>query len=696
MSSKQFSAGIFKATPESDYRLSFFCNMQWAYLAVTILVILHNWFVRNDMLAVSMGVFSQTLIIANIILARRGYLTIALLVSILLYYSRVAIIPLHVGSMYCGAILFMVCNHFVVEYAARAIWLRALNLLVFVISVICLLQVNASLPNDGYVGSSEHIFMEILYSMLGLIVIFCIHIFYTFSSLRYEERLQDSNYVLQQITNANPYLLFIQDLNEKIAFANKSMIEKFGGKLQDYQGNRLEKFIPNTALLAKVKQLTRAVSMTHYTAHVKEVNLMWKGKSHYFDITQQPIFNAKEELVNLLTVGIDITEYKQTLQELKQQRAMLKGVFNSSTNGMLVLDKLGHLIVFNTTSARTYRKFFGLELKKGLHYTHFTPTKNIEECEIALHHTLNGKLSSLETQHVHTKVHYMKHSFIPAKLEDGTIFGTIVIQRDITQRKEEEIHLLQLLERAQESDKVKSAFIANISHEIRTPMNGILGFSELMLSSDFTNDEKREYADIINKNCQHLMQIVDGLLDVAKLEQGENSVEVSSFDLHTLLGEVKQLFLPSAAQKGLLLRLVLSAENPCYIDSDAKKIRQILTNLLSNAIKFTSEGFVELSCMIEADKLVFRVKDTGVGIPREKQAAIFERFQQAQVGYERNYGGTGLGLAICKGFANLLGGDISVESIPNKGSVFTLVLDYKPSATHANDSEDNQVQYGLK
>lgn len=402
--------------------------------------------------------------------------------------------------------------------------------------------------------------------------------------------------------------------------------------------------------------------------------------------------------------GVTVKNYEakilKSTQYLNEQTAMLNGVFDSTLDGILVFDKEEKLVAFNKVSEQNFRNFFRKNLQTNSTFRDFIPPSFQEDHQLLVRQALEGMAVAVESKISYKKQdYYFKFVHAPALDKQENIFGSILIIKNVTRRKNQEIQLKNLLQKAQESDRLKSAFIANISHEIRTPMNGILGFSELLLTTDPQAEEKQEYANIINDNCQHLMQIVDDLLDIAKIETGAANLHISSFHLLSFLRQLYFLFSPIAQKKGI--EFILSPHHfsdDVYIVSDKKKLRQILTNLLSNAIKFTKEGSVILSCVIEEEEFVFMVKDTGVGIPEEKKELVFERFQQAEIGYERGYDGTGLGLSISKGFTELLGGMLYFESEHKKGTHFYLKLPYK---THLNKSpktifEANSSEVSLK
>ncbi len=236
---------------------------------------------------------------------------------------------------------------------------------------------------------------------------------------------------------------------------------------------------------------------------------------------------------------------------------------------------------------------------------------------------------------------------------------------------------------AEEADLLKSNFLANMSHEIRTPMNGILGFAQLMQSLDENDTEKQaRYLDIITHNGVMLVNLIDDIIDLAKIEAGQlalNKTQVNIddiiFDLYTFFNEIKY----KQEKEHISIRILnLNDDENNIFFTDGMRIRQIMSNLISNALKFTEEGLVEFGYLNHKNdrKLRFYVKDTGIGIPKDKLGIIFDRFRQVEEGSTRKYGGTGIGLFISKHLVKMLGGEIWVETETNKGSTFYFDLPY--------------------
>jgi PAS domain S-box-containing protein len=287
---------------------------------------------------------------------------------------------------------------------------------------------------------------------------------------------------------------------------------------------------------------------------------------------------------------------------------------------------------------------------------------------------------------------------VPIIGANGEILGSAGIGRDVTERRrnaeeldrhrkqletlvaERTAQLAAAMQAAEAANRAKSAFLANMSHEIRTPMNGVVGMIQLLAGTPLS-DEQREFANAADESAKSLLAIIDDVLDLSKIEAGRVEIEAVDFDLHSIVEQTASTFGARAREKALEFACVVEPGTPRYVRGDPLRLRQVLGNLVSNAIKFTSRGTVALSArpLASADGRVevrFEVRDSGIGIPADKLAALFTPFTQADVSTTRRFGGTGLGLSICKRLVELMGGTIGVESAEGKGSLFGFTLSF--------------------
>jgi len=271
-------------------------------------------------------------------------------------------------------------------------------------------------------------------------------------------------------------------------------------------------------------------------------------------------------------------------------------------------------------------------------------------------------------------------SKVPLRNDLGEVVGVVGIARDITDRKQNEIALEEAIKVAESANQAKSIFLANMSHEIRTPMNAIMGFSQLLLRDSALSAQQKQYLSTINRSGEHLLALINDILEISKIEAGRTILKSTDFDLPGLIQDIVTMFRVRTDAKYLQFLVEMSENIPHYVTADESKLRQILINLLGNAVKFTSQGGIAMRVNAarrneDLWRLVIEVEDSGPGIASEEMGMLFQVFQQAAAGLSS--GGTGLGLAISQRFAHMMDGEITVTSTLGVGSCFRLEVDLK-------------------
>lgn len=272
--------------------------------------------------------------------------------------------------------------------------------------------------------------------------------------------------------------------------------------------------------------------------------------------------------------------------------------------------------------------------------------------------------------------------------------ATFAIVRDITQQKQNQKDIKQALEKAKESDRLKSAFLANISHEIRTPMNGIMGFTHLLRKKDLNSEKYEEYLNVIERSSKRMLNLINDLMDISKIEANQVTIYNSPLNVDDLLNYLETFFLPECKAKNIKLKKV--GKSNMIIFGDKDKLEAIFINLIKNSIKFTNKGQIVFGYEKKYNSLKFFVEDTGIGIEKEKHDKIFSRFVQADNRISKPYEGAGLGLAICRAYVDLMGGELKLISEPGNGSYFYFNLpltqgdipDGKNSSSISSQSKD--------
>ena len=377
-----------------------------------------------------------------------------------------------------------------------------------------------------------------------------------------------------------------------------------------------------------------------------------------------------------IALAIDRRRHQDSLRSNQERQ---RRVFESSPDPMIVVNPNGLIHDYNSAFIEALNA--KPELVLGEKIFRFISSEHWRIAIRDFYKTWEeGYLKNLEYQVVRPD-----GSTFDAEVSSGAIYGPdgkpesmVLIIKDISERKEAERKILEAKYKAEESDKLKTAFLSNMSHEIRTPMNAIVGFSDLLLDEQLSPQERRDFIAQINQGADDLMRLIDDIIDIAKIEAGQVNVHIAECFIKELFKELHLMFLQNIRRSGKeQVKLTLKWDwplNELAIYTDPFRLKQILVNLLSNAVKFTEEGEIVLGLKEHTEGIYFYVKDSGIGIRQEKQKVIFDRFMQGHETKTKLYGGTGLGLAISKNLTEILGGMIGVNSKSGEGSTFWFVL----------------------
>ncbi len=402
-----------------------------------------------------------------------------------------------------------------------------------------------------------------------------------------------------------------------------------------------------------------------------------KGTMKYWDVSVAPILDATGKPARLISTSRDITERNQAEDALRRSELKFRSVTESANDAIIAADSRGNIISWNNGAKR----IFGYDEAEvmGSSLTILMPEiyREAHRRGIARYNTTGEEHVIGQTVELHGLrkdggEFPLELSLTSWKVGEENFYSGII--RDITERKQIEAELEQARDAALESARLKSEFLANMSHEIRTPMNGVIGMTGLLLGSDLSA-RQQEFTQAIESSADALLTIIDDILDFSKIEAGQLRFEKIDFDLQTTVEQTVELLAERAQTKGIEIASLVFADVPTALRGDPGRIRQVLTNLIGNAVKFTENGevVVNVTKQTETKKSTvvrFEVKDTGIGIAPETQRILFQAFTQADGSMTRKYGGTGLGLAISKQLAELMGGEIGVESALGKGSTF--------------------------
>lgn len=411
--------------------------------------------------------------------------------------------------------------------------------------------------------------------------------------------------------------------------------------------------------------------------------------SPVLEVLRRNLRNEKQA-EQIQTQAVELEAQTEALQEttiaMRQTNTMLNDILAAATEiGIIGTDMNGVITHFNSGAERllgwSADEVVGIE----------TPQRFLVSSDFSSEHsyvqmnndfemlvdTRSGEgASGKELSFVRKNGSHFQGSLItsPIHSENGETTGYLGILQDITLRQQMEQEMVQARNMAEEVSRMKSDFLANMSHEIRTPMNGIIGMAHLALNTEMT-PRQRDYLKKIQVSGQHLLRIINDILDISKIEAGKLSIEHTEFELESSLSNVVNLIAEKASEKGLELILDVASDVPIDVVGDSLRLGQVLINYANNALKFTDQGEISIIVRVREQTddevlLWFAVRDTGIGLTQEQIGRLFTAFTQADTTTTRKYGGTGLGLAISKRLAELMGGEVGVESVPGKGSTF--------------------------
>lgn len=456
----------------------------------------------------------------------------------------------------------------------------------------------------------------------------------------------------------------------RIAFGNHMLSEIFGYSREAIVGMEIAELIDGETRTA----FSQALS---HTGEPFEANgLRQDGSKVSVEVMRKVVQldDRKEETV----IFQDITKFKHVERELLRSEREYKKLFKDSKDGIYISSRDGHIVDANQATLDLFG--YSMDQLRHLHSEklYADPTDRLLfQQEIEKYGAVRDFAVSLKRKDG-SVIDCLLTSSVRLG-HDGTVVGYQGIIHDITSLKRTQ-ELKRAKELAEQSEKLKAQFLANMSHEVRTPMNAVFGMTNLLLQTSL-DASQREYVEFIKDSSEHLLVLVNDILDFSKIDAGKLEITEENFDLHDLINNLVTTLRFKVMQRDVTLNLDIG-DVPEVLRGDEVRLNQVLLNLLSNAVKFTEEGEIMLSARVlekneAAVKVSFQVRDTGIGIPKDKLEAVFGSFTQVMHGGHRKYQGTGLGLAITRRLVELMGGKITVESQVGKGTVFKVLLSFK-------------------
>ena len=472
------------------------------------------------------------------------------------------------------------------------------------------------------------------------------------------------------LTNSQGKYIFMSPSHERIL-----------GRGQELMGQSIFDFIhPDD--VQHVKN-TIAQSAATNSAQKLEYRYLHPEKAYiWIESTGKQYVDEKGSVLGLIT-SRDITRRKiDELELLKFSRAL-----EQSSAAIIITNIQGNIEYVNPSFCKStgYKLSEVLGKNPNITKSGYTNTEKYKELWTSL---LSGKSwkGTFKTKRKDGTFFFEAANISPVIDPSGKITNFIAIKEDITEQRRIRNELIKAKEEAEESNRLKTSFINNISHEIRTPLNGIIGFSELLVDENTSDEEKVEYLEILDASSERLLKTVSDIMEVSLLASGNKKHTLESFDLRALISEMEKTFDEICHKKNLHFELVLETNPLPYCFTDRSMLKKVLFELLSNAVKYTNTGFVRLSIKIEGKHLLLKVEDSGCGIPLSFQTKMFDYFSQLDASSNRTYEGSGLGLSIVKEMLNLLDGTIELQSVPNLGSQFSVKLPFDTRLKNHDES----------
>ncbi len=496
-----------------------------------------------------------------------------------------------------------------------------------------------------------------------------------------EHVFQQSHARFRSIIDSLGINLLLKDPQGRRIYANKMYLDRRNLKLSEVVG-RTDHDLFTADVADRYREDDRHVLATGSVLHKFEQNIDAHGAVNWIEIVKGPLLDADGVVNGVQILFWDASERKQAEIELEKERYLLRALLDNIPDSIYFKDKESRFVRISRSMAE---KFHLADPKAIIGKTDadvFTAqhADQARQNEIEIMRTGQPMVALVERETWPDQDDtWCSTTKMPLRDSAGAVVGTFGVSRDITELKRIEAELRVARDQADQANRSKSEFLANMSHEIRTPMNGVIGMGEL-LSETALDDQQRAFLLMMQKSAHSLLRILNDILDFSKIEAGKLEVEEIPFDLRACVGHAVKSQAARASQKSLELLLKIDADVPAYVVGDSGRLAQVVMNLVGNGIKFTDVG--EVSVWVSSGKggaVRFAVRDTGIGIAKEQQQAIFDAFTQADASTTRRFGGTGLGLAISSQLIGIMGGRMWVESELCKGATFHFDLPLRAS-----------------
>lgn len=515
-----------------------------------------------------------------------------------------------------------------------------------------------------------------------------------------EAALRESKERLQGIIESSGDWIWEVDANSIYTYASPRVMDLLGYAPEEVMGKTPFDFIPPPEVDRIRLEFENILKSEKSFANLENVNLHKEGRAVVLETSGVPFFDSAGKLLGYRGIDHDITDRRMAQEKILRQMELFSTAIDSLPYPFFVIDISDYSIEIANKAGCSANSGQG-KYCYSVSHNRDKPCEEPEHC-CPMKKVIESRLPVVVVHHHYDEKGNTRlceiHAF-PILNRQGKVIRIIEYSIDITEQKELEESLRIEKQRAEQADKLKSTFLANMSHEIRTPLNSIIGFTDLALSSDDLSGENREYLSKARQSSRLLLSLINDILDLSKIEAGQLEIEETACSLaevFRIVGFNAEAHIANRSKR-INLRQCLPDKININIICDPFRLEQIMNNLVSNAVKFTDEGFIEYGVSLKKEELLeFYVRDTGIGIPEEKQGTIFEPFRQAETTTARKYGGTGLGLAIVTKLVVLMGGKLNLHSIDGQGSTFYFTIPYRMAAEQKRDNAPEEQPAAAK
>jgi PAS domain S-box-containing protein len=480
----------------------------------------------------------------------------------------------------------------------------------------------------------------------------------------------------ENIISAMDEFLILLDMEGTILTVNKATLRSLQYKRKELEGKSVTALFPKDGKETDLyERILKKEIVTNHESGFKTKN----GLIVPIIYSSSPVEDKAGTAIGTVFIARDISERKKAEVALQESNSIYRNLIEKMPDGVYKTSHEGRVIEVNPAMIKilgfnTKEELQGINIGRELY---FDPDDRVTMTREGIN---NDLISYRLKRKDGSEVWVEDHGWYTYN-DSGEILFHEGIIRDVSERKQAEKELIIAKEKAEESDRLKSAFLANMSHEIRTPMNGILGFADLLKNPNLTGEDQKNYITIIEKSGERMLSIINDIIDISKIEAGLMKADIMESNINEQTEYIYNFFKPEVEAKGMQLFISnMLPSSDSYIKTDPEKLIAILANLVKNAIKYTPRGRIEFGYEVigeeQALMLRFFVKDTGIGIPKDRQEAVFKRFIQVDTSGKIAYQGAGLGLAISRAYVEMMGGHIWVESEAGIGSTFYFTLPY--------------------